>query len=102
MTTGVRVLSQRGILRALTGGNGTGGLEQYLSRLPNASAALTVGTEIEFALAGGGMRPCGPPRGRHGTVIGALLNRTTCTPTLECRLVTVENDMSRTKWLFYT
>lgn len=54
-----RVISQRAIIRALSGGHGNGNLGQYLGRLPAKYAALSVGTEIEIV----------PPRG--GPVVKA-------------------------------
>lgn len=60
LSNGVRVLSQRGIVRALTGKNAEqnggaeyGGLRRYLARLPSDSAVVTAGP-IEFFLPGGG------------------------------------------------
>lgn len=60
-----RVLSQRGIIRALTastdektgrrsGGRESGSLDAYVRRLPNGDALLTSGAEIEFELPQGG------------------------------------------------
>lgn len=53
-----RVLSQRGILRAIRGkndGRERGDLGVYLSRLPSRYAELATATEIEFTLPGGGI-----------------------------------------------
>jgi hypothetical protein len=57
---GRRVLSGRGMVRALTagpenGGRESGNLGPYLSRLPNGSALLASGAETEFTLPGGGL-----------------------------------------------
>src|ERR1019366_6063272 len=55
LSNGIRVLSQRGILRALRGspGNETGSLGQFLGRLPDNSGLLSPGTELEFDLPNG-------------------------------------------------
>ncbi len=53
LANGLRVLSQRGIIRALTGGRETGAIAPYLTRLPNSSALLAAGA-IEFEVPGGG------------------------------------------------
>lgn len=62
---GRRVLSQRGIIRTLinseeNGGPGNAHLGRYLERLPNGSALLAAGPEIEFNVPGGG-----PAKGRE-------------------------------------
>lgn len=50
----LRVMSQRGILRAL-GANEKGAFQQYLARIPNGEALLASPTEVEFELPGGGV-----------------------------------------------
>lgn len=53
-----RVVSQRGIVKALSGREG-GDLGQYLSKLPSRFAVLQAGAEIEF------QGPTGPAKGRE-------------------------------------
>lgn len=53
LSNGTRLLSQRGIVRALSGGREAGNIAPYLARLPNASALVAAGA-IEFEMPGGG------------------------------------------------
>ena len=55
---GRRVVSQRGIVKALSGREG-GGLAPYLDKLPNRFAGLQAGAEIDF------QGPTGPAKGRE-------------------------------------
>lgn len=55
---GRRVVSQRGIVRALSGAE-DGKLDRYLDRLPSRFAELKAGPEIEF------QGPTGPAKGRE-------------------------------------
>jgi len=50
-----RVVSQRGVLAALTGGAETGNIARYTSKLPKRFAVLAAGPEIEIGLPGGGV-----------------------------------------------
>lgn len=64
---GRRVLSGRGMVRTLTSspenaGRESGNIGAYLARLPNGSALLASGAEIEFSLPGGGVA-----KGREAT-----------------------------------
>lgn len=64
-----RVVSQRGVVRTLTDGGREGGnLGAYLARLPNSSALLAAGAEVEFTLPGGGTA-----KGREATWLVDLL-----------------------------
>lgn len=50
-----RVVSQRGVIRALTGGAEAGNIDRYLRRLPSRFADLATGPEIEISRPGGGV-----------------------------------------------
>lgn len=50
-----RVVSQRGMASALSGGHGSTNLAQYLGRIPGGSAALAACTVVEFTMPGGGV-----------------------------------------------
>lgn len=53
---GRHLVSQRGVVRALTnGGRDRGDLGTYLERLPSRFAGLTAAAEVEFSLPGGGV-----------------------------------------------
>lgn len=63
-----RVVSQRGMVRALSGGSDSGNLGQYLARLPGNSAVSTLGTVVEFATPNGAVA-----KGIEATAIPDLL-----------------------------
>lgn len=50
-----RVVSRRGMAKALSGAHGSTNLTQYLDRIPGGSAALAACTVFEFSLPGGGV-----------------------------------------------
>lgn len=51
---GRRVISQRGMVRSLSGGPGRGNVSRYIERLPSQFNGLTVVPEIHFAIPTGG------------------------------------------------
>lgn len=50
----MRVVSQRGVIRALSGGRDSGNIGPYLARLPARFGGLSVGAPLEFDLPAGG------------------------------------------------
>ncbi len=52
---GRRVITQRSMIRGLSGGRESGHLRPYIDRLPNNNGRFTVGQNIEFVMPGGGM-----------------------------------------------
>lgn len=55
LDNGRRIVSQRGAVRALSGGRESGNLGAYLARLPNGYDTLTAGAAIDFVLPAGGL-----------------------------------------------
>jgi hypothetical protein len=51
----MRVVSQRGVIRALSGGTESGNIGRYIGRLPNKFAHLSSGPALEIELPGGGV-----------------------------------------------
>lgn len=50
LSNGKRVITKRSMVSALSGGTESGDLERYIERLPNGSALLSTGPNIEFQL----------------------------------------------------
>lgn len=55
LDNGLRVITKRSMVRALGGGREGGNLDPYIERLPNGSALLASGPNVEFTLPQGGV-----------------------------------------------